>query len=269
MRDSSSHLVLTLADDLMELEASFRLVYNEYLKSGYILENPAGMHLTDWSLLPSSYVITAYCRQRLVGTLTCVLDSLVGLPLDCLIQDRLNEMRAQRRVLCELSAKASVAEQSANLLLFHMYRYALRLVRDILGATDFVIAVNPRHERYYTKTLLFEPIGELTTYSRMRGAPAMPLRLDLQLAPERYEQKYGCMRPERNLHYFFFVDGVEKQTVGIRTRLANRTGIYDSRVVASLFEKYVLASQADAVPVRNARQARTLSKLPLHGFSPV
>ncbi|MFH1022187.1 MAG: hypothetical protein V1809_02230, partial [Planctomycetota bacterium] len=53
------------------------------------------------------------------------------------------------------------------------------LSRKIRGATDFVITVNPRHVRFYERSMLFEKAGPERVYGKVGGAPAVLLRVDL------------------------------------------------------------------------------------------
>jgi hypothetical protein len=64
----------------------------------------------------------------------------------------------------------------------------LRLIRmvvlhaiQVLHLSDVCIAINPRHAAFYRKAFYFCDIGGLKQYGKVNGAPAVALRLDLDL----------------------------------------------------------------------------------------
>ncbi len=127
-----------------------------------------------------------------VGALTVVFDSAAGLPADELYKAELDALRASGRRLSEivsLGVDADAAGGSEVLVkLFNLVYLASRRVR---AATDFVITVNPRHVRFYEKTLLFAPAGPERNYRKVGGAPAVLLRLDLAVPEERVRLEHG------------------------------------------------------------------------------
>src|SRR6185503_13907745 len=68
------------------------------------------------------------------------------------------------------------------------------------GATDVVIEVNPRHVAYYQKLLLFEVCGPEKPCPRVNGAPAVLLRLDLDMQAEEVACVGGTAGQARGPH---------------------------------------------------------------------
>jgi molybdopterin/thiamine biosynthesis adenylyltransferase len=86
-----------------------------------------------------------------------------------------------------------VAEEAAagSQILVKLFNFVYLLSRRVRGATDFIITVNPRHEKFYEKTLLFKPAGLEREYEKVGGAPALLLRLDLAVPEERVRLEHG------------------------------------------------------------------------------
>ena len=58
--------------------------------------------------------------------------------------------------------------------------FAYLVSRELHGATDMVITINPRHRRYYEHRMHFMEAGPVRSYGKVGGAPAVLLRCDLE-----------------------------------------------------------------------------------------
>ena len=81
--------------------AAFRLVCEEYLKSGYQEPNTPGMRYSVLQLLPYSQTYIAASPDGVVGTGTVVLDSPAGLPSSDVFGD-IFEQRSTTGLECRL-----------------------------------------------------------------------------------------------------------------------------------------------------------------------
>lgn len=237
-KQHESTLEIGLAKTQTDFEDVFRFVYEQYRELGYVQKNSACLHVTLWSILPGSYIVIARRNGEIVGTVTCVLDGTAGLLLDEIAEPQLNFLRQQGRRLCELSADASIDKGMGSKTIMEMYRYAHSLVTKFLGITDFVIAVNPRHENFYKRILLFEQIAEQQLYKKVQDAPAVPLRLNLCRAEEIYQEKYEHRSQHRNLHHFFFKDHTDIRETEIDNELHHRNTSINSQLVLTILKKH-------------------------------
>jgi hypothetical protein len=68
---------------------------------------------------------------------------------------------------------------------------------------SYVIAVNPRHRKFYTKIIGFVPLGPMRSYAAVQDAPAEAFLLDNHLqqdnTPSTFEFMFGEPLPERVL----------------------------------------------------------------------
>ncbi len=203
---------IAVAADRRSRERAWRLVHEVYCEKGYQARRDLGIRLLLQDALPESVTFVAEGRPQgtcPLATLTLIPDSPLGLPMDGLYGRELGRLRAEGRRPCEIAKLVACVEERPGMeLLLHLFKMAYLAARRLADCTDFVVTVHPRHERYYRRLLLFEPIGETRAYESVNGAPAAPLRLDLLAAEQRYRERFGGLSGRGNL-YAFFVNGEE------------------------------------------------------------
>ena len=207
--DKSKQFSCDIAQTGNELNQAFSLVYKEYFRTGYVKKaTPSKMLVNIYNLLPTTIVWIVKINYTVVSTLTQIFDSSFGLPLDEVYEKELNELRLEGRRMVEISALAISRKyrwQNAYMPLFR------NMLHDVLSCevTDLCIAINPKHRTFYKDILLFEDIGGEKYYPKV-NAQSVALRLDLTTAEKRFEQVYGRIKPESNLHHYFFrCNGIE------------------------------------------------------------
>ncbi|WP_432378547.1 N-acyl amino acid synthase FeeM domain-containing protein [Duganella sp. P38] len=147
-----------------------------------------------------------------VGTMSLCLDNdEIGLPADENFRDKLDELRAARRRLCEpsrLAIEHGVSKRVFASMIHISYIYA----HNIHGYTDYVIEVNPRHVMFYKRMLGFSDFGGMRQCTRV-GAPAVLLRLDLAYMGEQIRKFGGMMEQipsERSFYPYFSRPGTSR-----------------------------------------------------------
>ncbi len=151
--------------------------------------------------------ITLYAETGgvVVGTMSLCLDDAHGLPADDNFPDKLDQLRACGRRLCEPSRLAidkGVTKRVFAALIHISYLYSHR----VHGYTDYVIEVNPRHVQFYKRMLGFADFGGERACPRV-GAPAVLLRLPLSHMGEQIRRWGGLMEQhgeERSFYPYFF-----------------------------------------------------------------
>jgi hypothetical protein len=187
--DLARNVRVRLAGSRDELDQAYRLVYASYRQRGYIEENPSGLRLTVFNVFPTTVTFVSLLGSEVIATVTVVPDTPVGLPMDEIYSEELQPLRAQNRKLAEVTMLADRRREIRRalpmllLLMKHVFDYATL----VLGANDLCITINPRHERYYGRSLLFRHLGPLRTYPSVRENPALAKRLDLDRARDECE----------------------------------------------------------------------------------
>jgi tetratricopeptide (TPR) repeat protein len=194
-----------IAETREDVEGAVRLVYRNYIELGYCHLNRFEVHFYLFDVLPETRTLVALHGDRVVATLTLVFDSPLGLPSGKLYPAELEALRAGGRRVVEIS-KLSVDRDlgvRGLAVLKGIFRLAWLAASRVRGSTDFVIMVEPHHERFYANSLLFERAGELKPDPEAKDAPSVLLRLDLECAPERHQARFGEEAKPSNPYWFF------------------------------------------------------------------
>lgn len=197
--DVGCDLNIRAAGSRDELEQAYRLVYLSYLHRDYIQESPAQLRLSLFNALPETATFVADLRGEIIATVTLVPDSPVGLPMDEIYRHQIQALRDQGRRLAEVTMLADRRHEMRRalpvvlLLMKRVFDYSTL----VLKANDLCITINPRHEAYYQRFLLFQQLGGLKSYPSVRNNPALAERLDLDHVRE------ACEGNDRLLSQFF------------------------------------------------------------------
>ena len=96
-------LLFSLAQSTDELLQAYQLVYRNYLRAEYIDPHPSEMRYSAYNALPSTATFVAKLRNSVVTTASIVFDSPLGLPMDAIYHDELEELRARTTRACARS----------------------------------------------------------------------------------------------------------------------------------------------------------------------
>jgi N-acyl amino acid synthase FeeM len=197
-----------IAEKRGELESACRLVHDNYIRKGYMTPQESGLRLTIRNALPETTTFIGQRNQSVVFTLTVFQDSGLGLPMDAIYKQEVDQLRAKKRKIVEVGSLAmhpSLSKGDHTVLM--LGNKLMRIYcREYLGVDDLVITINPRHRWFYEHVLLFERIGDMRAYEYVGKAPALAYRLDLGSLETRMREAYEHMPVEKNLHRFFFQD---------------------------------------------------------------
>ena len=189
-----------------EIFDAFHLVYEQYQRSGLMQPNPCRMRITPYHLLPSTEVLVALEGGTMTCTMSVVRDGELGLPMESVYHEEVASLRLRGLSLAEVSCLAdkqdpAVKSQSA---LFQLMPLVAQLAYR-RGVDQLLIAVHPRHARFYKRFLGFDVIAEQRTYGQVCGKPAVALAADLNhLAvnhPRVHEWMFGEPFADKILEY--------------------------------------------------------------------
>lgn len=173
-----------------ELTHACRLVYEEYLKRTYIAPNPWQMKLSLYQALPSTTTFLAVHQHHgLVGTVTLVEDSPLGLPMDEVYKAELDEMRRQGLRLAEATMLAlrsdlfgtgvfTMFHSKKLMLTLRLFKVMFDYLRSCTQADELVACFNPKHQMLYD-FLSLKPLGGLKTYPGANSHPAIAKHLNV------------------------------------------------------------------------------------------
>jgi len=205
-----------VATSRAELEAAFRLVYRSYVEVGLQAENELGLRFSKYHLLPKTKVLIAIAQGKadpndagylsptaaVVGTMTLVLDSPLGLPMEEVSGHRVRQFLQAGRRLAEVIGLAIHPQYRGinnTLRLFRLMTHYARYYK----ITDLGASVTPRHVEFYRSILRFLPMGERQRYSSANGLEVQPHFLDVMDFPNNYRDESVPELFDCNLADFF------------------------------------------------------------------
>lgn len=173
-----------IAQSREEYRGAFRRVYESYVAAGLAEPNPFRMRVTPWQLLPTTQVFIAVKGGETIATVSLVCDGELGLPLESSYAEEVAWLRNEGLLLAEVSCLAD-HQHMANRSPVRALRLMSLMVQcaQRQGVNHLLIAVHPRHAKFYQRFTAFEPIGGLKNYEAVRNRPAVALALDLDRLP--------------------------------------------------------------------------------------
>ncbi len=212
-----------LATDRRALDQAFRLQHDQYVAQGYMDPHPSGWRLSVHHALPFTRVFVVRDDDRVVATVTVIVDSRLGLPMEEIYADELKGLRGEQRMLAEVSGLAVHPDyqKSGLAILLRLIRMVLLYSIQMADVSDLCIAINPHHAVFYRKAFGFEPLGGLKQYGKVNGAPALALQLDCDLLRTFISDLRDGHAVESEVYTFLFNPGaVEPAIARLETDLA-------------------------------------------------
>jgi hypothetical protein len=115
--------------------------------------------------------------------------------------------------MAEIGALASNLETGTTPLqvplhLLQVMRIAYLYGEEHLKVDDLIITVNPKHQFFYEKALLFEVISDVKSYSDVNQAPAIAMRQNFHTIARRLSELSSQKSRLGNLRHLFFHTGI-------------------------------------------------------------
>jgi tetratricopeptide (TPR) repeat protein len=262
-------MTFRLAETREDLEGAFRLVYRNYVELNYCKFNRFRIHFYLYDALPETRTLVAHDGEKVVGTLTLVFDSELGLPSESLYKSEIDGLREAGRKLVEVSKLATDRELGRGQIIAvrGLFRLAWLLAASARSATDFCIMVEPHHEKFYRRTYLFERLGELREDPKAGGAASILMRLDLETAPDRMREAFGEDARPRNLYWYNClapeleglrrkVAGVDRHLTELNRRAGGEQSSSDSMRRYSAFRLFAVAFNVEKISTEAEEQRR-------------
>jgi hypothetical protein len=171
-----------VARETSVLDAAFRLVHDQYVWRGFMTApHPSGRRVNLRHALPSTRVFVASDGARVVGTVSTIMDSPLGLPLDEVFADRLDGARRRGRRIVEVSALAMDADRRAHGIpvLMRLLRLVVLHAAEVARLDDLCLVVRPQHAEFYQQFFACEILGAPRDYEKVHIDGAVMLHLDL------------------------------------------------------------------------------------------
>jgi hypothetical protein len=229
-------LRVKLATTRDELESAYRLLHDVYVESKFMRPDPSGMRVSVYNALPSTSTIIATWDGKVVGTVSVIRHTPLGVPLDKIFDIR--PLFSGGKRVAEISALAVAKEfrRNSGEIFFPLMKFAYEYWIRYFGLDEVVIAVNPRHSEFYDALLFFRNLSNsmVTNYDFVNGNPAVGKRLNLQEALKVFSRHYGKSSRKRNLFSYF----VELQMPNLHFPERRFAKISDPTLTPELYEYF-------------------------------
>jgi hypothetical protein len=172
----------TVARETGLLDAAFRLVHDQYVWRGFMTApHPSGRRVNLRHALPATRVFVASDGSRVVGTVSLIPDSPLGLPMDEVFADHLDAFRRRGRRIAEVSALAMDADRRAHGLpvLMRLLRMVVLHAAEVARLDDLCLVVRAHHADFYRQVFSCRPLGQPRNYEKVHLPGAVALHLDL------------------------------------------------------------------------------------------
>jgi hypothetical protein len=163
-----------VASTLSEVLDAWCLVYNQYLKASLISPNRMSVFTFPEYISNNAAVILGKKMGYTVCTVSALLDSDRGLPLDNYYKKELNKLRKDGRKLIEIGLLAD-ARGSSNVQDIVEVMQCIARFGVFSDHHDFVIGVNPRRLNFFREVFGFQPLGDVKDYGKLQAAPVVLL----------------------------------------------------------------------------------------------
>ena len=204
-RELGSNLSFKLADTEAELEQAFRILHDNYVQQGFMSPRTCGLRVTPHFVLPTTVTLVGKDQDKVIGTLSIIRDSVLGLPLEKVFD--ISEIKAKSQRYAEISALAitrGYRRSHGGQVFFPLLKLMYEFCIHSLDVQDLLIVIEPKTEDFYRALLHFERLPNTGIVDYM-GAPAIVMHLDLVEARAKFQQTYKDLSDARDL-YTFFVD---------------------------------------------------------------
>ena len=149
-------------------------------------------------------MLVAVLRDETVFTVSLIGDGQLGLPMENVYGEEVRSLRKQGVRIGEVSCLAD--RRSKYRKCFPVFVRLCRLTAQFAwhqGLDRLLVAVHPRHARFYRRFMDFEPIGPERSYPSVQNRPAVALSLDLVRLHENrgkgYDTLFGPTIPAEQL----------------------------------------------------------------------
>lgn len=201
----SADFRVEIASTQEDLQSAFALLHDSYVEIGILDPQPSGLRCNQFSFLPTTSIIVAKYKGRVVGTISAIKDSRSGLPSDGDFLEENNLFRRHGKSLAEVSAMAVASEFRGNhAVTFLLIKFVYNHCRRYFECDHIIATSHPRTKDFVKALMGFEINGKPTTYSSLKRAAAIHISLDLSEAHlQKFTNAYRSKNPMRNLGALF------------------------------------------------------------------
>lgn len=203
--DYGREFEIKLANTSDEHLQAFALMYDNYVSQGLCDANEAGLRITKFHASPYCHVIICKDRGRVVGTVSVIADSVLGLPSDDVYD--LSFLRKKHQRIAEISSFSILKDENHNRgkYFFPIIKFLWKHVLENIGIDCFVLVTHPKIKDYYKALFFSEDISEeVKNYSHVNNAKAYGQFILPVGFKDKYKSVYNHLSKNKNLFKYFY-----------------------------------------------------------------
>lgn len=207
------NIKISVANKITDRIQAYQLLYSVYIEKEFATPNKTKMWYSLFDAHPDTVTFIAKEYDKVVGAITVVFDSEMGLPAENVYAKEINQLKKQNKKPAEIiSLGISKEARGAQKVLVKLFNLAYLTAKGVHLASDIIITVNPKHTPFYIKKMFFEIIGENKNYDKVSGAPATLLILNFKKIEDLVNTiRFKTYNKKTIYHLFFKAD--EKEDV--------------------------------------------------------
>lgn len=175
------------AKNWSDRHAAFELIYQSYLLRGQAAPNRIGMRVTPYQIHSNSQIFVGTHAGRVAATVTLVRDGALGLPMEQMFGQEVEQLRRADGEVAEASCLVVGDSYSSQTLqtFSGVTRIMVQFAR-FHGIRNLLIAVHPRHLEFYRRYFGFRSLSKrVAECPHVLGQPAVGMLLNF----ERFDQE--------------------------------------------------------------------------------
>lgn len=202
---TNPNVVIRIARNQSEIEAANRIVYRNYVGL-YWQDDEEAFRKNKYLHSEARHAFVAIDDGRVIGTMSIVEDSPIGVPSDTFQPHLIRRYRSGGRRIAELTSLAVDQDvlRPTSLILF-LYSFFMQYGFYYLGLDYLFASCRPNHAHFYTKRLCFEELTAPAPHSYAGNVACQLLVLNVALAHALLGQRYGS--DSESFYRFMLVDG--------------------------------------------------------------
>jgi len=227
-RDEIEGVTFKVADSLDDKEAAFQLVHEMYVRRGIISRSEGNSRLSVFHLLPTTTIFIAKRDGQVIGTVSLIEDSPLGVPMEETHPQEILTLRLAGWRFAEVGALAVAAGHRGKGLSLMLYNIMFRWARQHRLVRNLALAVHPRIAGFFEVIFLAERLGPVRPYAKLNDALSVPLSIELLTAPLRFRDLYdrpamhiGRGADALNFYKFFCEDRIDNMLLPELSRFSS------------------------------------------------
>lgn len=201
----SDRFTVEIASTKGELKSALSLLHDCYVQAKLMEANRSGIRADQFILSPHTTTIVVKDRGQIIGSVSLIRDSDVGLPSDAEYKEQNDLLRKKGQCLVEISALAvgKGYRRPSHFVSLLLMKYLFNFCKINLRSNYLVCVTHPRAEDFYRALFGFKRLGPVKAYGSVQRALAIHLSMSMTDSHMKHmETKYPLKRDSRNLPMF-------------------------------------------------------------------